>query len=891
MSRPNGPFSRAPKGEQKTSKPRTAAGIAGGILGLVGMSAVAGVLATAAITPAVALTGIGAGTTISMFENLPDVLNINALAQPSTLYAQQADGSWGPFATFYFQDRIEVGWDDVNQYVKDAAVSAEDPRFYEHGGVDVLASARALVQNQLGDSISGASTITMQYVKNVLVQQAEALKLTDEQAGEAAYEEATRTDIDRKLKEMRLAIGVEKQYSKDQILMGYLNITLFGGTVYGIEAASEYYFGKTAKDLSLAEAASLVAIPNNPSKFRLDNPDNIQANQTRRDYILQNMLSQGRITQEQYEQAVATPVEPHITPKQAGCDAASLNNGLGFFCDYVRRYLLQDPKFGSTQEERDTKLQTGGLQIYTTINLGMQAAGVQATQDAVPNTIYDNIDVGSASVSVEVGTGHVLTMVQNKNFSADPDTLNADQSYTAVNYNTDYNYGGSIGFPVGSTFKAFTLAEWIHEGKSLNTVVDARRRVVKQNTFRDRCNGGTVEGEDWKMTNDHPGPSSMSVLQGTLNSTNGVFVSMAQQMDLCDIFDLARALGVHRADGQPLLQNPSNILGTNEIAPITMATAYAGFASGGVLCDPVPIVKITDSGGTEVPFTNGNCRQAIDQRVAAGVDYALQAYIDQGGLARYARSENGTPHMAKTGTSDSVVDSWTVGGSTKVITATWVGAANPTCDGSDCGRQSLYTAYYNGSPLYLADQDIWPAIMDQADAIYGGADFPTPDSAVNAPPKMATVPDVRGKSYADAAQLLEGLGFAPAQGDPVDSDLPTNQVAGTSPSAGSQVPAGSTISISMSLQNLFPVPDTTGMTQAQAQGALSGWAIGSQLCTDGSKPPSGATVASSNPSAGSLARHDSPIQLSYNCKAQPNPSNGNGNGNGSGNGNGNGNGR
>ena len=864
------PPTGAPPREQNVQTPRSAGGVLGALMGLVGMSAIAGVLVTAAITPAVALTGIGTATTVSAFQHLPSALNISALAQPSTLYAQQEDGSWGPFATFYFQDRVEVGWNQVNQYVKDALVAAEDPRFYEHGGVDVLAAARALVQNRLQNEItSGASTITMQYVKNVLVQQAAALALSDERAAAAAHQEATREDLDRKLREMRLAISVEKQYSKDQILMGYLNITLFGGTVYGIEAAAQHYFSKPASAVTLAEAASLIAIPNEPARYRLDDPDNIAANKVRRDYILDNMLQKGKITQAQHDEAVATPVTPAISPKRSGCDATSLNNGLGFFCDYVRRYLLHDPSFGATQQEREIRLKTGGLQIYTTVNLSMQAAGVQATQEVVPSTIHDNIDVGAASVAVEAGTGHVLVMVQNKSFSADPELLAADPSFTAVNYSTDWDYGGSIGFPVGSTFKAFTLAQWIREGKSINQVVDARDRKINTNSYKDRCNG-PLGSELWNMTNDSPGPASMTVLQGTLNSTNGVFASMAQRMDLCDIFDIARALGVHRADGAPLNQFPSDVLGTNEIAPLTMATAYAGFANGGVVCDPVPIARITDAGGAEVPFSRGGCRQGIEPRVAAGVSYALEAYITQGAYARYARSGIGVPHMAKTGTSDDVVDNWTVGGSTKVITATWVGSANPTCDssGQNCARRSLYTSRYNGSLLYLADQHIWPAIMDRADALYGGDPFAALDAAVLAPPPLATVPELRGKSYAQAVQLLEGLGFAPVLGEPVDSELPSDRVGGSRPAAGERVPSGSTVAISMSLENLAPVPDVRGMSGAQAQAALAGWAIGEQLCANGGVPAAGDTVIGTDPPGGTLARRDEPLQLRYQCASK-----------------------
>src|ERR1700712_1479234 len=248
---------------------RKVSGAVGAIIGLVGMSAIAGVLVTAMVTPALAVTGLGANSTISVFETLPSYIKPDALSQTSSVYGKNSDGTEVLLASFFEQNRQTVGWNDINQYVKDALVSTEDPRFYVHGGVDVQSTTRALVGNFIsGDVQSGASTISQQYVKNILVQRAEAI--TDPAQETAAYAEATATTFDRKLKEMKLAIGLEKEYSKDDILLGYLNISLFGGRVYGIQAAPEYYFGVNARDLSLPQAASLVAIVNEPEALRID---------------------------------------------------------------------------------------------------------------------------------------------------------------------------------------------------------------------------------------------------------------------------------------------------------------------------------------------------------------------------------------------------------------------------------------------------------------------------------------------------------------------------------------------------------------------------------------------------------------------------------------------
>ena len=248
--------------------------VGAGILGIVGMSALAGVLVTAAVTPALAVTGMAANNSISMFENLPGFLDINDLSQKTDIYATQPDGSPKLLASFFDENREEVAFDAISQYVKDAAIAGEDPRFYEHGGIDVQGTIRAALNEYVigGGDTQGGSSITQQYVKNVLINNGVSTAATQEEK-DAAYLEATKTTPDRKLKEMRYAIALEKKASKDDILKGYLNIAGFGGRVYGIESAAQYYYGgKHAADLTLAEAASLIAIVNNPRSSASTSP-------------------------------------------------------------------------------------------------------------------------------------------------------------------------------------------------------------------------------------------------------------------------------------------------------------------------------------------------------------------------------------------------------------------------------------------------------------------------------------------------------------------------------------------------------------------------------------------------------------------------------------------
>ncbi|MBK0422341.1 transglycosylase domain-containing protein [Leucobacter sp. CSA2] len=859
----------------RSVKPRSAGGAIGGFFGAIAMSAIAGVLLTAAVTPVVALSGTAATSAIDIFQKLPDHLNPGRLAEPSTLYAKQGKKDV-PIAVFYDQDRETVKWDQISQFVKDAAVAEEDPRFYTHGGVDVIASSRAVLQNAAGTGFSGASTITMQYVRNVLIQ--EAIAIPDKEEQKKAYENAMRQDVDRKLKEMKYAISVEKKYPKDEILLGYLNIALYGRQIYGIESAANYYYNKSAKDLSLAESASLVAIVNNPSKFQIDVADNIPANTERRNKILDSMLRHGKITEAQHKEAKATPVTPKITPRVQGCNVAEQKYGLGHFCDYVQRYIKADPNFGDTPVDREFNFARGGYSIHTTIDLDMQKAGNDATHATVPAQMQ-GIDVGSASSSVQVGTGRVLTMVQNKPFNNAEDFLKKHPGYTTVNYNTDQEFGGSSGFQIGSTFKPVTLTEWIKTGHSVRDIVNVNGRTVQESSIAASCMPDGVYGfGSFTFSNDNLGvKGNQSVLTAIAQSVNGGLVSMQQKMDLCGTFDTAKKLGLHRASpaANPDLPNygttdltmvPSNVYGgIDEIAPITVASAYAAFAGDGKVCTPVPIDSITDSDGKNVPFQKSKCSEAISPEVAAGVAYALQ-YTVTNGLARHAGSAFGTPHLAKTGTTDDVVDNWTAGASSKVATATWVGNAGPVK--MPDGTWSRVSTQGFGNLMY-ADQTIWPAIMNTADSKYGGDPFREP-SATAIQQTMVGVPDLKGKSYDEAARALTDLGFTPTDGGDVDSTVPKGKVASTDPAGGGQAPLGSSVAIHKSNGQGTKVPDgLVGQTGNKAKKALNdaGFKSVDFACDSGDTAyPNSNRVISVSPDSGADAKKSAKITLTLACK-------------------------
>ncbi|MFD2675500.1 transglycosylase domain-containing protein [Gulosibacter bifidus] len=826
------------------------------ILGLLGMSGIAGVLIAALITPVIAVAGVAANSSITLFETLPDYLEIQPLQQKTELYADR-NGQREKIAEFYSQNRVEVELDQVSDYVEKAAISTEDPRFYEHGGVDVISAARAMVVGIIGDSGAGASTITMQYVRNQRVQAAEAL--LDPEERDKAYLEATETSIGRKLQEMRLAIGVEQQYDKKDILRGYLNIALFGGQVYGIESAAQYYFGKAAADLTLPESATLVGMVQDPNVYRIDDPENLEASTQRRNYVLRRMMEEHAITKAEYDEAVNTEITPKITPTKHGCMNAEENSQ--FFCDYVRKVILNDPAFGATYEERLFNFQTKGYQIDTTIDLDLQQKVTESLDANIPHEV-DYMNLGAAVSMVQPGTGHVLAMQQNKEFD-ETDAAADSRSRTSVNYNTDFAYGGSTGFQVGSTYKVFTLANWLQSGHSLYESIPSQTRSFNLANFQDSCNG--AGGGSWSPQNDYNAKfGSVNAVEATVQSINTSFVAMAEQLDQCTTRDIAMGLGAHRADGQPNETYPSAVLGTDTIAPLSMATAFAGIANDGKSCSPIAIKGITLRDGTKIDPPKSDCKQVIDPNVARAMAVAMGGVMTRG--AGTATNPGLGTIIGKTGTTDDAYDTWIVAATTGVAGAVWVGNEQAFVYGD--GSASKISLRDAG--LAEARHAIGNGIFSAAIPEYGAKDIPAPTGdAVKV--ENATVPDVKGMSIDAATAAIEGAGFTVAVGEQVNSDVPAGSVARTNPSANTRTPKGSTITIHPSNgkddkkkkpeQAGVVMPELSGMSYDQAIDALSKAGLGNANNTFSWHGPKGGKVSRTEPASGSTVPPNSEIKI------------------------------
>lgn len=739
------------------------------------MSVLAGMLVAVAVTPAVAVAGESTSGAVAFFEDLPSYLDVQTPQQVSSVYATKG-GKQVKIASFYAENRTNVTADQMADTLKQAAIDTEDPRYYDEGGIDVLGTLRGVAATVVGGDVQGGSSITQQYVKNVLVQQCEELTGKDQAATakkvEACYQDAAGVTPQRKLQEMRYAIAVNKKYSKDDILTGYLNIVGLGGRVYGAEAGAEYYFGVHAKDLSLVQSATLVAILNNPSNLRIDVPsdkDNGSANgyaltKERRDYVLRRMQAHGSITKAAMTKAIATPITPKITETANGCSTAATNEDAGYFCDYVRDQVLQDPAFGKTAAARIATLDTKGLQIHTSLDLDLQSQAQTALSTYVPSTMA-GVDVGGSNVTVEPGTGRIMSMVQNTSYTQGD---NAAAGSTAVNYSADSGYGNSGGFQTGSTYKVFTLAEWLATGHTLSESVSTTEHTFQNSEFTNSCQN--VSGGTWPVANAESVPASMTVQAATVESINTAFGAMGKQLDLCKIAQLAQSMGIHRADGGALGQTPSSILGVNELSPIDLAEAYAGFANGGVVCTPTAIDSVTESDGTKITPTPSSCTQGVSADVAGTVDYALQGVLSGSGTAASANPGDSVPKFAKTGTTDGDVQNWLVASSTKYTNATWIGNVQ--------GNVSLANwPFLQGTTGYSAKFGVGKSMMAYLDQTVGGDALPAPSQAM--------IGQASHSSQSQSSQSSSGSssGQGTSQGDQTTPTTPTQSTAPSTPAA------------------------------------------------------------------------------------------------------------
>jgi len=623
-------------------------GAVGRLLAFVVVAGLAGIVAAAMVLPLAAGAGALTRSAVDSFESLPTSLDTPDLPERSVI--QAADGS--VLATIYYQNRIEVPLAAVAPAMRQAIVAIEDERFLEHSGVDLRGTVRAVVSNTSnpGGSIQGGSTITQQYVKNVLIAQA---------TSEAELEAAQGRTPSRKLREIRYALALERRFTKEQVLEKYLNIVYFGGGAYGVEAAARRYFSKPASELTLVEAATIAGIVQRPSAF--DPTRNPDLSERRRNIVLAKMSELGYITSTQAAAARRVPIEDTLNPSLPanGCTSSYAP----YFCEYVVRTLRSDPAYGETPAEREAFLRRGGLTIRTTLDPRAQQGATDAVTSYIP--IKDESGRAAAITLVRPGTGDIIAMAQNREWGL------KGRGKTTYNYNVDRDMGGTIGMQAGSTFKVFTLAAALEAGQTPSERIDSPNPKV----FNDfvNCETGVPFGP---LTFRNSGSAGyLDMWQATAFSTNTYFLTLAEKYGLCRQAEIAEQMGVYLGGGGDLLRVPTFSLGTMEVSPLSMAGAYAAFANHGEYCEPRPILQITDRNGDDIAPAPPRCTQVIDRGVADSVAAILTGVIDGplSGRTGAAMSLPDRPAAGKTGSTNDNAAIWFAGFTPDLAGAVWVG--------------------------------------------------------------------------------------------------------------------------------------------------------------------------------------------------------------------------
>jgi penicillin-binding protein 1A len=552
---------------------------------------------------AVVVTAAGCSYTTNLDVRVKQAASSQVFAADGTLLATlHAD-----------ENRDPVPLAQISPLLQTAVVATEDARFFDHEGVDPRSVVRALVHDsQQGSLAEGGSTITQQYVRNVLLDR--------------------KKSVSRKLREAVLAIQVERKLSKRQILERYLNTVYFGNGAYGVQAAAHLYFATDAKNLDLAQSALLAGLLQAPEG---DNPyKDPKAALARRGYVLDRVAKLGREPAPLIAMARAEPLE--LAPLRADDRYPD-----GHFIERVKQVVLTDPAFGDTPEARRRTLFEGGLRIRTTLDPKAQADAEQAIAKVLsrPGT-----DPAAALVSIDPHTGAVRAYVGGRDFFG-PDPA------------AQFDLAGQAQRQSGSSFKPFVLAAALQAGIPLTRTYAAPAQLTIP-----------VAGQPpWVVHNyDDRSYGRLDLVDATVESVNTVYAQLIEDVDPQRAVALAHDMGVR----SKLEAVPSATLGTNVVSPLDMASAYSTFAADGVHADPVFVTKVTRRDGSVVYQAPVQRHQVLPASTSRQVTSTLEQVVDRG---TGVKARIGRPVAGKTGTTDGSSDAWFVGYTPELATAVWVG--------------------------------------------------------------------------------------------------------------------------------------------------------------------------------------------------------------------------
>ncbi|MGI8330544.1 transglycosylase domain-containing protein [Actinomadura scrupuli] len=690
----------------------------GQVAKLICAAVLAGLLVGAIMLPAAGPIGLAAKNASEQAR--AQRLDEPPLPQRSTILA--ADGS--KIASFYYENRTDVPIDKIAPVMQKAVVAIEDARFYQHGALDLKGTIRALVRDQSeGTQKQGGSSLTQQYVKNVLFETAGARvaqaqeRLAKARTKSAKHQAQAALDaakvvqgstiapnLTRKLQELRYALWVEENYSKNDILDKYLNIAYFGHFAYGIEAASQRYFGVHASQLNLTQAATLAGMVNNANKY--DPTKYPGAVLERRNIVLDRMVELGHIGRAEATAAKAKPLGLHPKILPGGCDISKY----AYFCLYVQNEILTNPVFGDTPEARRSLLNTGGLTIQTTLSPKAQ----DAAQRAVERNSGPKSDRITMEAMVEPGTGKIQGIAVSRKYGL-------DKHEASIDYAVDIAHGGGGGVAAGSTFKVFTLAAALENGVRLSETINSPAST-RVNGYTN-CAGETINWDSVSNAGESES-GAYGLERGTWDSVNTYYALLEKQVGLCKVAKMAASFGMTLTNGAPLRQVPTMTLGSNEIDIVHLSAAYAGFAASGKYCKPIAINAIKDSTGKQLAVPSAGCKQVVKADVADEVSKILKGVLTKG-TARGNSLPDGRPAAGKTGTNENLTSVMFAGYTTDLAAVLWYG--NPDAPFGD-----PVNAYGASLAPY------WVDTMQEALAGTPITDFPDPGGVFGyspAPPK------------------------------------------------------------------------------------------------------------------------------------------------------------
>ncbi|MGI5524405.1 penicillin-binding protein [Micromonospora sp. CA-259024] len=743
----------------------------------------AGVVVAAAAFPAVAMSGLAAKAGAQTFGALPTELTVARAPQISYLLA--SDGKT-PLATMYDENRRDVKLADISPYMQKAIIAAEDHEFYKHNGVDINGVARAFVNNQNeGAGRQGASTLTMQYVRLAIAYSA---------THPADVVAATEDTSARKLREMRLALQVDEEFSKDEILTRYLNLASFGNGAYGIFAASQVYFGKPPSKLKIEEAALLAGMVKAPTTNDPTTKAGYPLALERRDYVIDNMVEIKAITQQEADAAKAVELKVKDKRTPNGCVSANVNSW-GFFCDYFYRWWMDQETFGSTTYDRERRLKSGGYTVVTSIDVQAQ----RAADTAVRKAKSENSKEAAMVAVVEPGTGRVRALAVNRQFKLDDpknpkNRIASDPAKSRKGIRGNYpatvnplltGGDGITGYQAGSTFKMFTLVAALEKGIPLSYPINAPKQFKSEYIIDSSSDAACPGTHFYCPTNSSDSMAGVHNMWSAFGrSVNTYFVPLQQQVGAENVVKVAKRLGINfRAQEDLDLERGAHqwgafTLGVSQTTPLDLANAYATLAADGKFCEPIPVQEIRDPEGNKLDIANPRCEKRFSTEVArAAVDAARCPVGDRsssskctGATAGNVRKDVGAPVAGKSGTTDSEKTAALVA-MTKQYSVAGI-MADP-----DWPQTNVKMKHAEKDGI---NPPVWETLRD---AMKGKPriQFEPPGQKISEGDQRS-IPDVKCQSVETAQSRLKGAGFEPVvSSTKVASTCPAGTAAGTSP--------------------------------------------------------------------------------------------------------------